>query len=115
MRDAVILVGLEHAVSEFDRFIHLAVREHREKRAAEEFIVARVAAQRGPIIGSRRGRIALHRPHVGQPGSCRRSRRSGARRSLPPGVGLGLGNSRPRQADKGKPAAASQGRTPQTG
>ncbi len=49
--DAVGLVDLQDALGELDRLVNLAVGEHCEEGTAEQFVVARVDAQRGAIVG----------------------------------------------------------------
>ena len=57
--DAIGLVDLQNAVGELDRLLDLAVGEHRQEGAAEQLAVARIAAQRGAVIGRGGGGIAL--------------------------------------------------------
>ena len=58
-RDAVVLVGLEHALGELGRLVDIAIGEHGEEGAVEQVGVAGIAAQRGAVIGRGRGGIAL--------------------------------------------------------
>ena len=45
-RDPVGLVDLQNAFGELDRFLDLAVRQHRQEGATEKLVVARVTAER---------------------------------------------------------------------
>src|SRR5262249_62187114 len=58
-RDAIVLVDLQNALGELHPFLNFAVGKHRQESAAEQLIVARIAAQRGAVIGRRSRRIAL--------------------------------------------------------
>jgi hypothetical protein len=58
-RDAVGAVDLQDAFGEPNRFVDLAVGQHGEEGAAEQLVVAGVAAQRGAVIGSGGGGVAL--------------------------------------------------------
>ena len=58
-RDAIVLVDLQNALGELDRFVNLAIGQHRQEGAAEQLVVAGITAQRGAIIGRRRCGVAL--------------------------------------------------------
>ena len=64
-RDAIVLVDLQDALGEPGRFVDLAIGQNREEGAVEHFAVARIAAQRGAIIGRGRRCVALD---AGMPG-----------------------------------------------
>jgi hypothetical protein len=46
-RDAIVLVDLQDALGKLDPLIDLAIGEHRQEGAAEQFVVTGIAAQRG--------------------------------------------------------------------
>jgi len=58
-RDAIVLVDLQDALGKLHPFIDLAIGEHRQEGAAEQFVVTGIAAQRGAVIGRRRRDVAL--------------------------------------------------------
>src|SRR5262249_25472519 len=58
-RDAIVLVDLQNALGELDPLLNLSIGKYRQEGAAEEFVVAGIAAQRGTVIGRRRGGVAL--------------------------------------------------------
>ena len=58
-RDAIVLVDLHDALGELDRFVDLAIGQHRQEGAAEKLVVAGIAAQRGAIVGGGGGGVPL--------------------------------------------------------
>ena len=78
-RDAIVLVDLQNALGELNPFVNLAIGEHRQERAAEQFVVTGITAQRGAVIGRRRRGVALT---TGVPGGEIAARRRG------PGKGI---------------------------
>ena len=56
--DAIGLVDLQQPLRQPDGFVDLAVLEHRQEGAAQEFGIARIAAQRGAVVDRCRSGIA---------------------------------------------------------
>ena len=83
--DAVGLVDLQNALGQLDRFIDLAVRQHRQEGAAEQLVVARVSPERGAIVRRRGGGIPLTARVPGGQDSCRKER-FGRNSRVPPPV-----------------------------
>jgi hypothetical protein len=64
-RQAIGLVALRNPLSQPHRFLHVAIGGHGQVGAGQEFGVARIAAQRGAVIGGGGGRVALGRGVAG--------------------------------------------------
>ncbi len=105
-RDAVGLVDLQHAFGQPDRLVHLAVGEHGEEGAPEQFAVAGIAAQRRAIIGSGGGGITLAAGVAGGQIAAGGGRAREARRRLRPR------GEQSRESD-GKHGQCGHGRTPE--
>jgi len=58
-RDAIVLVDLQNALGELHPFLNLAIGQHRQEGAAEQFVVTGITAQRGAVIRRRRRDVAL--------------------------------------------------------
>ena len=110
-RDAVGLVGLQHALGELDGFVDLAIGQHRQEGAAEQLVVAGIAAQRGAVVGGGGGGVALA---AGVPGGEIAAGGGGTRRSSS-GACACAGDSIPGQIDGGRGSQCGDGRTPRSG
>ena len=106
---AVALVDLQQPIREPHRLVDLAVLEHRHEGAAEQFRIARIAAQRHAVVDRRRGGVAGDAGMArGQIAARNRNARERGRRlrplaglslraGLPACLCLGTGGDRPNQ------------------
>ena len=73
-RDAIVLVGLNDALGEFDGLVDVAVDQERQEGAVEQFAVVRVAFERRPVIGRGGAGVALLAGMTGGEVAARRRR-----------------------------------------
>ncbi len=105
--DAIGLVDLQHALGELDRLVDLAIGQHRQEGAVEQLAVARIAPQRGAIVGGGRSRVALPaRMPGGEIAARRRRARKVCRRPARARTASPAKSRRMRQVWPGRPAGS---------
>src|SRR5262249_16558064 len=106
-RDAVVLVDLQNALGKLHPLLNFAIGKYRQESAAEQLVVARVAAQRSAVIGRRRRGIALAaRVRGGEIAACRGGAREALTRLLRP-------STKHRRPSDGECSHCGHRRTPQ--